>query len=225
MTNETIKSVKEALELCSSKVSAIEVYYDFSSSVQAHGIHTDTIRSVVAEFSDLPDYMPVERFEVMDEEEYSSTVDANCDHVPFSDYLDDSDGKILVVVLPHDWEEYMKYTLYCQPAAMPDVPCPCGLGTQINWDEAKQLAVGKQDEIIDQLFGISNKFLNTDYIAEEFLDGVNYDKVERCEHDIVAIMNVGDKDYFVIPYYYIYTNKISNLWLKADRGYQNYPIL
>lgn len=106
--SETIGSLKGYIESASSKYASVEIYRYKSAEVQS-GYHTDILESF-DEFSldELPDKMPC-AFEFMDDEEYNETIDANCDHIPFSEYLEGENPLILVVVLPYKWEEYLDY--------------------------------------------------------------------------------------------------------------------
>lgn len=118
--SETISSLKSCVEITNSKYVPVEIYRYKSPEVQS-GYHTDILESL-DEFTldELPDKMPC-AFEFMDDEEYRDTIDANCDHVPFSEYLDGEDPLILVVVLPYAWEEYLDYyTIEASTGAVDD---------------------------------------------------------------------------------------------------------
>lgn len=117
MDKKTIKSIREFVEgmtESNSAPAAIEIYaFNDSKYKTYHDIHTDKIKSLPCEYNDnlatFPDNMPVLQCEYMDEEEYNNTIDANCEHIPFADYLEGESPRILVLVLPYNWEEYFQY--------------------------------------------------------------------------------------------------------------------
>lgn len=224
MFNQNISDLKSAIRRKDFEYEWTEFFAFDSSVAESQRPHTDNCRMVDLDLEDFPDYMPCEWY-VMDDEEYNNTIDANCDHVPFSGYMRDGDGNMLVVMLPHDYEEHLKYALYCQPAAKPGVSCPCGPGAQINWDEAEQKSLDFLPSIVDELCGIAGYFLGEYYLPEELLDGVECEKLVKCERGLIALMNVGNVDYFAVPYHYILTNQQSLLRLKEDRKLEDSPAL
>lgn len=224
MMNQNVRDLKTKIQLGEIDYNLIEVFAYFSSVAENQSIHTDRIRSVDFSFDVLPWYMPIEWY-VMDEEEYEHTIDANTCHIPFSDYIDGENPQVLVVMLPHDYKDYLKYVLYRQPSVAPGVPCPCGPGASINWDQAEQIAIGSKSHIHELLVGRSVESLGEVGLLGTEQFHIALDKLVNCERDITALMNVGDVDYFMFPYYYILRNQTYCLRLKETRGIEDYPML
>lgn len=63
-----------------------------------HRVHTDTVDFLDISVGALPEEVTCDFYE-MDAEEYNNTLYANCGE--YADY----EGKLLVIVLPHNWEE------------------------------------------------------------------------------------------------------------------------
>lgn len=220
MFNQNISDLKSAIRRKDFEYEWTEIFAFDSIVAESQRPHTDNCHMVSLGIEDLPDYMPCDWY-VMDDEEYSSTIEANCAHIPFSEYMNDSDGNMLVVMLPHDYEDHLKYVLYSQPAAMPGVPCPCGPGAQIDWDEAEQKMLDFLPLIVDKLCSIIDYY----HTPDEFLGGVECEKLVKCERGVIALMNVGNVDYFAVPYHYILTDQQSLLRLKEDRKLEDCFVL
>lgn len=154
MITETIKSVKDYVKSSMSAgnpaPAAIEVMaFNSSNYHSSYDIHTDHLKSLPVELYDnldlFPDNMPVAAFEYMDDEEYNSSVDANCDHIPFSDYLEGENPQTLVVVLPYDWEDYMQYWVITAGIGEVDTEHN-DLGLYCGMDKGKPIFAGVHDD-------------------------------------------------------------------------------
>lgn len=71
----------------------------FAFTDDSERIHTDFIKSIDCDITELPDFMPCE-IRVMDYEEYCDTILANTCNVP------EFDGEIVCVFLPHYYRDY-----------------------------------------------------------------------------------------------------------------------
>ena len=72
-------------------------------------IHTDRIENIDSDhsFSCFSAAVPV-GYAIMGESEYDSSVLANCGpSADFAEWYDDANAKVLVIMLPHDWEAKM----------------------------------------------------------------------------------------------------------------------
>ena len=87
----TIKEMKEKYAV---QFVDVEVY---EINSKRKSVHTDFVDSV----DDYTDETKVDDFysELMDENRYNETICANCDDADFSEWYDDSDAKILVIIL------------------------------------------------------------------------------------------------------------------------------
>lgn len=63
--------------------------------------HTDNVESIDIDFDDLKDRVDCDYYE-MDEEQYNSTICANCEAADFDIFFDDKNAKVLVIVLNAD---------------------------------------------------------------------------------------------------------------------------
>lgn len=63
--------------------------------------HTDNVESIDIDFDDLKDRVDCDYYE-MDEEQYNSTICANCEAADFDVFFDDKNAKVLVIVLDAD---------------------------------------------------------------------------------------------------------------------------
>lgn len=87
-------TIKEMKEKYAGQFVDVEVY-EFTSKRKS--VHTDFLDSV----DDYTDETKVDDFysELMDENRYNETICANCDDADFASWYDDSDAKILVIIL------------------------------------------------------------------------------------------------------------------------------
>lgn len=83
-------NIKETKALYNGEFNAVEIY-KFTN--KRHSIHTDFIEEV----NDYADEMEVLAYQLMDEDEYNSTIFANCSN-RFTDIYEKSD-KILIIVV------------------------------------------------------------------------------------------------------------------------------
>jgi hypothetical protein len=90
----TVKDVKEKYV---GQYATIEVYRynDLKINVE---FHTDNLNYV----EDYTDDMELENdwsYELMDDEQYNNSIDANCKHIPFSELYDEDDPKVLCIIV------------------------------------------------------------------------------------------------------------------------------
>lgn len=81
--------------------------YEFTDPFRKD-IHTDFIALVSENLVDHimdRDDIDIYRYELMDDEEYNRTIDANCDHLSFEDCYGNANAKVLVIILPYNWAE------------------------------------------------------------------------------------------------------------------------
>ncbi len=89
----TIKDIKEKY---AGEFEYVEVYKaNGTGSSYPNHFHTDNCHST----DDYTEDSIVGFYSLMDEAEYDKSIDANCEHVPFADYLGSSDAKILCIML------------------------------------------------------------------------------------------------------------------------------
>lgn len=95
-----IMTIKEMKEKYAGQYVDVEVY-EFTSKRKS--VHTDFVASV----DDYTDETKVDDFysELMDEDRYNESICANCGEADFSEWYDDSDAKILVIVLEETKDE------------------------------------------------------------------------------------------------------------------------
>lgn len=68
-------------------------------------LHTDFIKNIDEEYSrDILGGLQIESYHIMDEDEYNSTICANCDSADFEEWYDNKDAKVLVIVIDYDTE-------------------------------------------------------------------------------------------------------------------------
>lgn len=87
---------KKYLQEIANNCEEVEIY-EFKEYRESR-VHTDTVDYLDISINDLPEEVKCDFYE-MDAEEYNRTIYANC-----GEYAD-HEGKILVIVLPHNWEE------------------------------------------------------------------------------------------------------------------------
>lgn len=91
MTN--VKDLREIANNCNT--------VEFYTSETMKYPHTDNVESIDIDFDDLKDRVDCDYYE-MDEEQYNSTICANCEAADFDIFFDDKNAKVLVIVLNAD---------------------------------------------------------------------------------------------------------------------------
>ena len=92
-------TVKEIKKIYKGRYDDIE-FYRFRFNQKR--IHTDYIEYI----EDASDDAPVENFELMDEERYNFSVQANCENADFEAWYDKPDARVLVIIVADDNNEY-----------------------------------------------------------------------------------------------------------------------
>lgn len=94
-------TVKEIKEMYKGEYADIE-FYKFSG--RRHSVHHDFIEDIES----MKDDEEPEYYELMDEEEYDSSIMANtCEHADFEMWYDDKNAKVLVIIADeHYGEDY-----------------------------------------------------------------------------------------------------------------------
>lgn len=94
-------TVAEIKEMYKGRYDDIEFYrFRFGQK----NIHTDYIEYI--DYEDVSDDAPVEDFELMDEERYNFSVQANCESADFKTWYGNSDARVLVVIVADNNNEY-----------------------------------------------------------------------------------------------------------------------
>ena len=93
---------RDEVEKLFSQAADVEIYYFTESDRFVRGIHTDSIEYIDNDISILPEEF-TGQVELMDEEDYHHSVEANCQETEFIRQYGTSEAKVLVIVLDHDW--------------------------------------------------------------------------------------------------------------------------
>ena len=100
-------TISEAMERNKGKYIGVEVY-EYNTSSRHKELHTDFIDEIdedlVDHIKDREDIGDVE-VNLMDRDEYNNTVLANAYGVSFDDIYSDANGKVLVLMLEHGWDD------------------------------------------------------------------------------------------------------------------------
>lgn len=92
-------TVAEIKEMYKGRYDDIEFYkFRFNNRI----IHTDYIEYIEG----VSDDAPVEDFELMDEERYNFSVQANCEDADFKTWYGSSEARVLVIIVADDDNEY-----------------------------------------------------------------------------------------------------------------------
>lgn len=101
-------TITEAMERNKGNYIGVEVYEYDTNDPYYKKLHTDFIHAIdedlVDHIKDREDIGDVE-VNLMDRDEYNSTVLANAYGVSFDDIYGDPNGKVLVLMLEHGWDD------------------------------------------------------------------------------------------------------------------------